>query len=219
MSGLQKASIVIAAITTVYSIVSSAIDKHNQKLEEARQKSLEAANASEEEAKNLQDSYIKYQQLASIQNRTESQENQFKTALEEVTAALGDKQKALEGVTEETAEYNKELERTTKNEFKKAWGDAKEGLTTAEEKIKSIDINGNNRWLLNNSLDNSSKYIFRKDILSSLFSWNETEENKKAISIIEEKLKRYKYELEEGFLITRFSFLRSLKIVIYLLVL
>ena len=142
MSTLEKFSLILTAISVAWTVYSSVTDSANQKMKEARQKAVETANASAEEADALQEAYTRYKQLASIENRTESQENDFKSAVEDVTKALGDKKDALKGVKEGTEEYSKALENVTKEELKRAYGDAKVAKNAAEKELRSTDLNG-----------------------------------------------------------------------------
>lgn len=108
---------ILTIATTVFSIATSAISKHNQALEEARQKNIDAANSAAEEAQNLRELYSKYQRLAAIQDKTTSQEEEFKSAVENITTVLGDKAETLEGLTAGTDEYTAALKRATQAEL------------------------------------------------------------------------------------------------------
>lgn len=86
-------------ISTGVSMLSTAISKTNEKLEETRQKNIESATTASENADKLKDLYNEYSRLASIQDRTSSEEESFKTAVENITVALGDKAEILKDLT------------------------------------------------------------------------------------------------------------------------
>ncbi len=128
--------IAIMAISTVIGIATSATTKYNQQLEETRQKNIEAANAAYEKSNNLKDLYNEYNRLASIQARTTSEEESFKTAVENITKALGDKAQMLEGLTVGTDEYAQALSRATKEELQSQAVTAAIGRKSAEEALQ-----------------------------------------------------------------------------------
>ncbi len=128
--------IAIMAISTVIGIATSATAKYNQQLEETRQKNIEAANAASEKANNLKDLYNEYNRLVSIQARTTSEEESFKTAVENITKALGDKAQMLEGLTAGTDEYAQALSRATKEELQSQAVTATIGRKSAEEALQ-----------------------------------------------------------------------------------
>ena len=63
MSALQKASIVFATISTVWSIISLAMDANKQNLEEARQKAVELTEAYKQQQSSLDSQIKKYKEL------------------------------------------------------------------------------------------------------------------------------------------------------------
>ncbi|MCH5260994.1 MAG: hypothetical protein J1F18_14660, partial [Lachnospiraceae bacterium] len=88
-------------------------------------------------AKSLQELYAEYNRLASIQGRTTSEEEEFKTAVEDITKALGNKAAALEGLTAGTNEYADALAKATKEELLSASVDATVGRKSAEEELQN----------------------------------------------------------------------------------
>lgn len=124
-------------ITTLVSGAVMAYQSYNQKLEETRQKNIEASEAAIEHAKSLQELYTKYNRLASIQGRTTSEEEEFKTVVEDITKALGNKAAALEGLTAGTNEYADALAKATKEELLSASVDATVGRKSAEEELQN----------------------------------------------------------------------------------
>ena len=123
----------LAAITTLASVGTSLISKYNQQLEETRQKNIEAATSVSENADKLRSLYTEYNRLASIQDKTTSDEEAFKTVIEDITVALGDKTKALENLTAGTDEYAEALKRVTQEEMQSNAVQATIGRKSAEE--------------------------------------------------------------------------------------
>lgn len=125
-------------ISTGVSMLSTAISKTNEKLEETRQKNIESATTASESADKLKDLYNEYTRLASIQDRTTSEEEAFKTAIENITVALGDKAEILEDLTAGTDKYADALARATKAELENQYVSAKVGAKAAEDALKDV---------------------------------------------------------------------------------
>ena len=133
LSNPVTASIMI--LTTAFGAVSSKVSEYNQKIEDARQNNIEAGKSAAEEAQNLSDVYIQYEKLASVQGRTTSQEEEFKTAVENITTALGTKAEALSGIVAGTNEYTEALKNATKAELENKYTTAVQGRKSAEEEL------------------------------------------------------------------------------------
>lgn len=154
-----------------------AYQSYNQKLEETRQKNIEAATTASENADKLKDLYNEYTRLASIQEKTTSEEETFKTAVENITAALGDKAEALDNLTAGTDEYADALARATKEELQTQAVTATIGRKSAEEEFQGEiwdDFKGSKV-----SIDSNSKG-------KSL-----SNEAQKAVNIVSDSLKEY----------------------------
>ena len=164
-------------ISTGVSMLSTAISKTNEKLEETRQKNIESATTASENADKLKDLYNEYKRLASIQDRTTSEEESFKTAVENITVALGDKAEILKDLTAGTDEYADALARVTKEELQSQAVTATIGRKAAEE-----DLQGKtwDKW------SGSQVTIDSNDKGKSL-----SDEAQKAVDIVSESLKEY----------------------------
>lgn len=163
--------------TTAFSMLSTAVSKHNEKLEETRRTNIESATAASENADKLKDLYNEYTRLASIQDRTTSEEEAFKTAVENITVALGDKAEILKDLTAGTDEYADALARVTKEELQSQAVTATIGRKAAEE-----DLQGKtwDKW------SGSQVTIDSNDKGKSL-----SDEAQKAVDIVSESLKEY----------------------------
>ncbi|MCH5250892.1 MAG: phage tail tape measure protein, partial [Lachnospiraceae bacterium] len=124
-------------ITMAVSGAVMAYQSYNQKLEETRRKNIEASEAAIEHANSLKDLYNEYNRLSSIQGRTTSEEEEFKTAVEDITKALGNKADVLEGLTAGTNEYADALAKATKEELLSASVNATVGRKSAEEELQN----------------------------------------------------------------------------------
>mgnify|MGYP001026849852 CR=1 FL=1 len=163
--------------TTAISMLSTAISKSNEKLEETRRANIESATTASENADKLKDLYNEYNRLASIQDRTTSEEEAFKTAVENITVALGDKAEILKDLTAGTDEYADALARVTKEELQSQAVTATIGRKAAEE-----DLQGKtwDKW------SGSQVTIDSNDKGKSL-----SDEAQKAVDIVSDSLKEF----------------------------
>ena len=127
----------ILVFTMAISGLTMCYQSYNQKLEETRQKNIEASETAIDHANNLKDLYNEYSRLSAIQGRSSAEEEEFKTVVEDVTKALGDKAKVLEGLTAGTNEYADALANATKEELKSASANATIGRKSAEEELQA----------------------------------------------------------------------------------
>jgi len=131
------ATIGIAAVVAAITIAIAVYKKHQQELEETRRKTLETANAAITEADAFQEAYIKYKQYANRTDLTESEEEEFKAAIDEVNKALEDKAYWLGVNTDRTNDYADALDRAAQKEFEKALTTAKQAQQAAKELLNS----------------------------------------------------------------------------------
>ena len=169
--------IIIMGISTAIGVATSAISKYNQQLEESRRTNIESATTASENADKLKDLYNEYNRLASIQDRTTSEEESFKTAVENITVALGDKAEILKELTDGTDEYADALARVTKEELQSQAVTATIGRKASEEEFQGkiwSDWSGSQV-----SIDSNSKGKSLSD------------EAQKAVDIVSESLREY----------------------------
>lgn len=167
----------LIVVTAAVSAAVMAYQSYNQKLEETRQANIDNATAASEHADELKKLYDEYTRLASIQDRTTSEEEAFKTAVENITVALGDKAEVLENLTAGTDEYADALARATKEELQSQAVTATIGRKSAEE-----DLQGDiwSKWSGSQvAIDSNSKG-------KSL-----SNEAQKAVAIVSDSLKEY----------------------------
>lgn len=169
--------IVIMGISTAIGVATSAISKYNQQLEESRRANIESATTASENADKLKDLYNEYNRLASIQDRTTSEEEAFKTAVENITVALGDKAEILKDLTVGTDEYADALARVTKEELQSRAVTATIGRKASEEEFQG------KIW---SKLNGSQVTIDSNDKGKAL-----SNEAQKAVDIVSESLKEY----------------------------
>ena len=163
--------------TTAISMLSTAISKSNEKLEETRRANIESATTASENADKLKDLYNEYTRLASIQDRTTSEEEAFKTAVENITVALGDKAEILKDLTADTDEYTNALERATKEELQSQAVTATIGRKASQEELQDKIWD---KW------GGSQVTIDSNDKGQSL-----SDEAQKAVDIVSESLKEF----------------------------
>lgn len=167
----------LIVVTAAVSAAVMAYQTYNQKLEETRQKNIDNATSASECADELKKQYDEYMRLASIQDRTTSQEEEFKTAVDNIIASLGSKADALKDLTAGTDEYADALARATQEELQSQAVTATIGRKSAEEEFQGSFWDG---WKGSKvSVDSNSK----GKALSS--------EAQKAVDIVSESLKEY----------------------------
>lgn len=149
----------LIVVTAAVSAAVMAYQTYNQKLEETRQKNIDNATSASECVDELKKQYDEYMRLASIQDRTTSQEEEFKIAVDNIIASLGSKADALKDLTAGTDEYSDALARATKEELQSQAVTATIGRKSAEEGFQesfwddwkgskvSIDSNGKGKSL------------------------------------------------------------------------
>lgn len=126
--------------------ITAAIKKANEEAEKNRQEIIENAKAEQQRVKSLSELEAKYNALASVENRTAEQDRAMLETSERLKSSLGDRAKALEGLTVGTGEYNQKLreqieleENALKNSLTSATNAAKESL---EASVKSDSFGG-----------------------------------------------------------------------------
>lgn len=126
----------IMIVTIAISGAVMAYQSYNRKLEETRQRNIEASESAIEQANSLRELYSEYSRLSAIQEKTNSEEEAFETVVENVTKALGNKAQVLEGLTAGTNEYADALAKVTKEELQSASVNATIGRKSAEEELQ-----------------------------------------------------------------------------------
>ena len=107
---------IAAAIGAILLIKNAIEDARTKRIEEAAS-TIASTEATIENADAVKAAYIEYEKYANRTDLTESEEASFKTALDKVTSALGDKAVALEGLTQGTKDYTEALDGAIKKEL------------------------------------------------------------------------------------------------------
>lgn len=134
---VSAARIGLSATIAVIGLVASAYSTWQAKQRELRDASIEAGRAQLDNSNALMSAVARYEQLASVTNRTESQEEAFKSAVNDVTEALGEKKSALDGLTAGTEAYTTKLTELTKKELENAVLVHQEAATAARQNINN----------------------------------------------------------------------------------
>ena len=141
----STAQIAVAGITAAIGailLIKDAIENaRTERIEEAAS-TIASTEATIENADAVKAAYIEYEKYANRTDLTESEEASFKTAIDNVTSALGDKATALEGVTQGTKDYTKALDGAIKKELEEAQLAAKEKRVAAEKKLQDETWSG-----------------------------------------------------------------------------
>ena len=140
VAGLAStAQIAVAGITAALGailLIRNAIENARTERIEAAAATIADTEATLENAEAVKAAYIEYEKYANRTDLTESEEASFKTAIDKVTSALGDKATALEGVTQGTKDYTEALDGAIKKELEEAQLAAKEKRVAAENKLQ-----------------------------------------------------------------------------------
>ena len=104
----------IGIAVTAYSALNGAVVAAQQAEEEARQTTISAGEAAQENASKIEELKAQYDSLASIQGRTEEQDQKLLDVSEELEEALGDEAVALKKLQVNSEDYNKVLEERIK---------------------------------------------------------------------------------------------------------
>lgn len=132
---------IAAAIGAILLTKNAIEDARTKRIEEAAS-TIASTEATIENADAVKAAYIEYEKYANRTDLTESEEASFKTALDKVTSALGDKAVALEGLTQGTKDYTEALDGAIKKELEEAQLAAKEKRVAAEKKLQSETWSG-----------------------------------------------------------------------------
>lgn len=132
----NQIGIAVMGISTVIGVATSQISKYNEKVKEIRQANIDSANSASEKGEELVNLYQQYDNLNSVQERTTTQEEAFKTTVEDITKALGDKADALNGLSAGQKEYTKTLQEATQAELESQYATAQIGAKAAEDALK-----------------------------------------------------------------------------------
>lgn len=129
----QIAVAAFVAVITAISLIKNAIEEARQKTIESSEAIIDETNARLQNVATLKSAYIEYNKYADITDRSESENNSLKNAVDKVTQALGEKKLALEGLTQGTKDYNDALRGLIDTELEDAYYEAKEARIAAED--------------------------------------------------------------------------------------
>lgn len=129
-------------ITAAVSATVMAYSSYKQKLEETKKANIEAADSASETAENLREVYVQYDRLSKITDKTTDQEEEYKTVVENITKALGNKAEVLKGLTAGTDDYTESLRKATKAELESQYAEVKIGAKAAEDELRSKAYSG-----------------------------------------------------------------------------
>lgn len=164
MSGLQKASVIFAAVSTAWSIASSIISNIKQSAEEARQAAQEAAKEYGESSKSIDEYVKKYNDLRDALIKAKGNEEEtynIKKQLLELQTELNDKfgdeygkinlvTDAYKDQTEAIKNYNKEAANKFQNEHRDEIKEAKRVMESKDTYVLSMPLSneGNDKKFL-----------------------------------------------------------------------
>lgn len=138
-TGITKIPITswVSAGILVYTGITAAIKKANEEAEKNRQEIIENAKAEQQRVKSLSELEAKYNALASVENRTAEQDRAMLETSERLKSSLGDRAKALEGLTVGTGEYNQKLREQIELSNEASRVELQKGLDSARESLEA----------------------------------------------------------------------------------
>ena len=127
-------------IATAVSFVVGIVQQANEKARQARLEAIENYQSNKENADQLQEIKIRYEELLGIINRTEGQNEELRTVEESLIKILGEKAKVLGLLTEGTEEYTSALKNLTEEEIKRNNRSLVEAQQGAEQELAGAKI-------------------------------------------------------------------------------
>ncbi|WWR16821.1 phage tail tape measure protein [Lachnospiraceae bacterium JLR.KK008] len=142
MSALQKASIILAAVSAAWSIGSSIVNGIKQDNEELRQATEEAANAYKDSASSIEDYASKYQELHKAllaakgdEEETYNIKKQLMTLQKELNDKYGEEYGAVNLVTDAYKDQTDVIKALNKEAAQKFLNENREGIEKAEKEM------------------------------------------------------------------------------------
>lgn len=144
MSMLQKVSIVTGVVSTLWSIVSSGINKFKQSQEELRQATEEAANAYKQSTSSISDYVSKYQELREAllaakgnEEETYNVKKQLLDLQTELNDKFGDEYGKINLLTEAYKNQTEAIKELNKESADKFLNENRKGIESAENKLEA----------------------------------------------------------------------------------
>lgn len=116
-SSIDSIAFALGIATTAISLFLMVYNGISGAIEESRNKRIEANKAILDESKGINDLFVQYTSLSNIQAKTLKQEEEFESVNSKIVELLGDRAKALEGLTQGTNEYTEALKLATKEQL------------------------------------------------------------------------------------------------------
>lgn len=125
----------LMGITTAFSILSTFISGHNQKLEEANQKAKESAEASAEQSNKLSTLLIQYNELSNAVKSNQGSKEDLLSVQSELLEALGVEEAQLQRLVEKYGDLDTAINQVTLDALQKAKGDLLVNVDIAREEL------------------------------------------------------------------------------------
>lgn len=126
---------VLTGVTTAFSILSTFISGHNQKLEEANQKAKEAAEASAEQSNKLSTLLIQYNELSNAVKSNLGSKEDLLSVQSELLEALGVEEAQLQRLVEKYGDLDTAINQVTLDALQRAKGDLLVNVDIAREEL------------------------------------------------------------------------------------
>ncbi len=145
-TALNTALGIIGIFATGISLVVGFFQQLNQAQEESRRETIDTYNANEKTYGSLRSLSKEYDSLANKMNRTEQEEQSFKSVEEKIVNLLQDKHNILSMLTKGTEEYTIAVQNLTKEEIKQYELELVNAKKAAETNLKKTTL-GDHTWV------------------------------------------------------------------------
>lgn len=191
----------IGLAVTGISLVITAINEHNALISENNQKLMEQGEAASETSKKLNELYDRYNVLNNISEKTQAQENEYKTVQQEIIELLGSKAAAFNALTQGTEKYNETLKELIQTENYSYLEQLDKAKAAAEDEAQRVNkIKNISSTSVNNYNDPAGQYLYSAGLASldsGIYSIDRTSDNfenytrhKEALAALDEEYER-----------------------------
>lgn len=138
MSAPTAATVAVTAAATAVVALIGHFKELQALEEEASRKRADSAEAATTELKNITELTAEYEALKNVSDKTSEQEKQFSDLQEQITAQLGERAKALEGLTVGTQEYMDTLDKVIGMETESQIAAINAGLKDTRKQLSNL---------------------------------------------------------------------------------
>ena len=151
-------SVAIGAVSLALSVGMSLWQKYRQQVEEARRKSIEAAEKAKNEAENISALYSEYARLTEATKTDSAAKDEMLKIQADLLKALGYEGEAVDKLAEKYSGLSEAINQTTNDKLKQTQADLVAGLAAAKDELLEVGKAGfweNNTFTVNKNDEDS----------------------------------------------------------------